>query len=442
MLNRFSIIFLMLILSGVSFSQQPAQSRSDLEKERAAIQKQIEDVTQSLNETKRNRKETLGQLALLQRKLRLREAAIQNISAQVNYIQNDMNQSWREILNLRKELDTLKIQYEESVVYAYKNRSNYDFLNFIFSASSFNDAVKRVEYLKSYRAYREERAQNIARTQVLLQSKIAGLRVQREEKDVVLKKQNKEKEVLEDEKKEKDQFVSKLKSRERELQKDLAVKKRQDGKLQAALRAAINREVAKASAEEKKRNADNAANAKANNIRENGNNSANPTSNTASVTKATVLKAKTTSALAATPEGKIISDNFKMNQGRLPWPVEVGHITIPFGDYKVDGINVHGNNPGITIGTQVGISVKAIFDGEVSSVFHVEGTSVVLIRHGKYFSSYSNLASVNVAKGENVKAGQVIGKAGDNADGDGEVQLIIMTDENRNLNPEQWIRRR
>jgi murein hydrolase activator len=442
MLKPFSGIFFMLVLSTTVFSQQPAQSRSDLEKERAAIQKQIEDVTQTLNETKRNRKETLGQLALLQRKLRLREAAIQNINAQVNYIQNDMNQSWREILKLRKELDTLKIQYEESVVYAYKNRSNYDFLNFIFSASSFNDAVKRVEYLKSYRAYREERAQNIARTQVLLQSKIDGLKIKREEKDVVLKKQNKEKEVLEDEKKEKDQFVSKLKSRERELQKDLAVKKRQDGKLQAALRAAINREVAKAASEEKKRMAENAVAAKTNSNKENDNTTVNPATKPGNIANTPAVRHKTTSALAATPEGKIISDNFKMNQGRLPWPVEVGHITIPFGDYKIDGINVHGNNPGITIGTQVGISVKAIFDGEVSSVFHVEGTSVVLIRHGKYFTSYSNLASVNVTKGENVKAGQVVGKAGDNADGDGEVQLIIMTDDNRNLNPEQWIRRK
>jgi septal ring factor EnvC (AmiA/AmiB activator) len=441
MLKPFSGIFLLTVLSVTLFSQQPAQSRSDLEKERAAIQKQIEDVTQTLNETKRNRKETLGQLALLQRKLRLREAAIQNINAQVNYIQNDMNQSWREILKLRKELDTLKIQYEESVVYAYKNRSNYDFLNFIFSAASFNDAVKRVEYLKSYRAYREERAQNIARTQVLLQSKIDGLKIKREEKDVVLKKQNKEKEVLEDEKKEKDQFVSKLKSRERELQKDLAVKKRQDGKLQAALRAAINREVAKAASEEKKRIAENVANEKANS-KENNNITASPATKPGNIANVPVAKPKTTSFLGATPEGKIISDNFKTNQGRLPWPVEVGHITIPFGDYKIDGINVHGNNPGITIGTQVGISVKAIFDGEVSSVFHVEGTSVVLIRHGKYFTSYSNLASVNVTKGESVKAGQVVGKAGDNADGDGEIQLIIMTDDNRNLNPEQWIRRK
>jgi septal ring factor EnvC (AmiA/AmiB activator) len=249
--------------------------------------------------------------------------------------------------------------------------------------------------------------------------------------------------VLEDEKKEKDQFVSKLKSRERELRKDLTIKKRQDGKLQAALRAAINREVKLArdreTAEEKRRVAENAANAKTNSNKENDN--ANPVTKPSN-NSTTAIKPKTTSALAATPEGKIISENFKINQGRLPWPVEVGHITIPFGPYKIEGINVIGDNPGVTIGTQIGISVKSIFDGEVSSVFHVEGTSVVLIRHGKYFTSYSNLSSVNVTKGENVKVGQVLGKAGENSDGDGEITLIIMNDENRNLNPEQWIRRK
>ena len=256
MLKKAFTGLLFLFFTAASSAQSPAQSRSDLEKERASIQKEMEDVKRSLDETKKNRKETIGQLALLQRKLRLRQAAIQNINGQINLIQGDMNLSWHEILKLRKELDTLRKQYEESVVYAYKNRSNYDFLNFIFSASSFNDALKRVEYLKSYRAYREERAENIRKTQVLLQNKIDGLKVKRVEKDMVLQKQNKERVALDDEKKEKDQFVSKLKSREKELQKDLATKKRQDGKLQNALSAAINREIKlakdKAVAEEKK----------------------------------------------------------------------------------------------------------------------------------------------------------------------------------------------
>ena len=441
MLKPFCGIILLLGLFLTSFSQQPGQSKAELEKESAAIRKQIEDVKQSLDETKRNRKETLGQLSLLQRKLRLREAAIQNISAQVNLIQNDMNQSWRDILKLRKELDTLKIQYAQSVVYAYKNRSNYDFLNFIFSASNFNDAVKRVAYLKSYRAYREERADNIARTQVVLQSKIDGLKVKREEKDVVLKKQNSEKQVLEDEKREKDQFVSKLKSRERELQKDLTIKKRQDGKLQAALKAAINREIKLArdreAADEKKR----VAEEKANNAKEaNSNNAENLAAKPNNITAPVKKKS---SPLPLTPEGAIVSENFEKNKGRLPWPVEAGHISIPFGPYRVEGLNnLISNSPGITIETQVGIPVKVIFDGDVASVFNIEGSSVVLVRHGKYFTSYSNLASVNVAKGDKVKTGQVIGKAGENTDGNGEIQLIILNDDNRNLSPEQWLRRK
>src|SRR5258708_7208133 len=231
-------IFVLLMASFCS-AQAPTQSRSDLEKERAAIQKEIEDVKRSLDETHKNKRETLGQLALLQRRLHLRESAIQNINAQINVIQGNMNESWREILKLRRELDTLRIQYAESIVFAYKNRSSYDFLNFIFSATSFNDAVKRIEYLKSYRAYREERAENIRRTQDLLQGKIDGLKVTRLEKDEVLKKQNKERAILEDEKKEKDAVVNKLKSQEKELKKEMVAKQKQDQKLSGAIAAAI-----------------------------------------------------------------------------------------------------------------------------------------------------------------------------------------------------------
>src|SRR5580692_2669792 len=177
-------------------AQSPTQSRSELEKERASIQKEIEDVKRSLDETHKNRKQTLGQLALLQKRLRLRELAIANINKQLNFIQADMNNSWSEIIKLKKELDTLRKQYAESVIYAYENRTNYDFLNFIFAASNFNDAVKRFEYLKSYRTYREQRADNILKTQVLLQNKIDGLKIKRIEKEEALLMQSREKQVL------------------------------------------------------------------------------------------------------------------------------------------------------------------------------------------------------------------------------------------------------
>src|SRR5580693_2525215 len=238
---RKQVFLLIIIFYSVNtcLAQAPTQNRSDLEKERASIQKEIEDVKRSLDITHKNRKQTLGQLALLQKRLRLRELAIANINQQLNFIQADMNNSWSEIIKLKKELDTLRKQYAESVIYAYENRTNYDFLNFIFAASNFNDAVKRFEYLKSYRTYREQRADNILKTQALLENKINGLKMKSLEKDEALLMQSREKQVLEVEKKEKDITFEQLLSHEKELKREMNLKKRKDQKLGNAIAAAI-----------------------------------------------------------------------------------------------------------------------------------------------------------------------------------------------------------
>ncbi|MGZ5247446.1 MAG: murein hydrolase activator EnvC family protein [Flavitalea sp.] len=427
------IFSLILLLSLFAFSGM-AQSRSELEKQRNDIQRQIEDVKRTLNQTQKNRKASLGQLALLQRKLKLREAAINNINKQINSIQGNINNSRGEITKLKKDLDTLKMQYAKSVVYAYRNRNNYDFLNFIFSAQSFNDALKRVEYLKTYRRFREQHASNILTTQELLQKKIAGLESARKEKSQVLTSAEKEKMVLVEEKKEKDQFVAQLKSKERELNKELVAKKRADDKLRSAIRAAIEREARLARLRELEELKKKEALAKANAAK----NPAPATTTASAPEKKEVAAApKKTSVFEATPEGMIVSDNFEKNKGRLPWPVEQGIIKTPFGNYGIEGTKIVGNNPGITIETASGASVKSVFDGDVSSVFDIEGVSVVLVRHGKYFTTYSGLSTVSVSKGAKVKAGQVIGKAGP----EGEIDFLLLQ-ENRNQNPETWLRRK
>ena len=430
-----TILFTLAALNGV-FAQ--TQSRAELEKQRAEIQEEIASVKRSLDQTTKNRKASLGQLALLQKKLRLREAAIKNVSKQIDYIDNNITQSRKEIENLKMDLDTLRTEYEKSVVYAYKNRSSYDFLTFIFAATSFNDALKRVEYLKSYRKYREEQASTIKNTQALLQKKISGLERSRKEKDEVLAKQEKQKMDLVDEKKEKDVVVKRLRTREKELSRELSNKQKADNKLRASIKAAINREIRlarqKALEEEKRRKAAAIA--------------ANPAereaiakAETPAASPATTETAASKSIFEATPEGVIISDNFEKNKGKLPWPVEKGNIKIPFGTYSIAGTKLRGTNPGLTLETDQGSSVKSIFDGEVISVFDVEGESNVLIRHGKYFTTYGNLASSSVSKGDQVKSGQVIGKAGSNSDGNGEIEFLLLL-ENKNLDPASWIRRR
>ncbi len=407
-----------------------AQNSDDLRKQQAEIQKEINELKQSLGNTQKNKKASLGQLALVQKKIRLREQAINNISTQIDMIQGTINQSRNDINRLKKELDTLKAQYEKSVVYAYKNRSNYDFLNFVFSAASFNDAVKRVEYLKTYRNYRQQQAENIRNTQQLLQQKIVSLESTKKEKDDVLQKQEKEKMVLLDERKEKDEVVSKLKAREKEINKELTAKAKADKKLRDGIAAAVRREMDKARAAA-------AAAAKKEEAAAKAANTGVSKENTTTTAKPT----KTKSVLEATPEGAIVSADFEKNKGRMPWPLEKANIKIHFGNYAVEGTSVKGNNPGLTFETDPGASVKSIFEGEVNAIFDVDGSTTVLIKHGKYFTAYGNLSSAAVSKGQKINAGQTIGRASTNEDGNGEIEFVLMQ-ENKNLNPEPWIKRR
>lgn len=467
MLKMMFSCFLLVVVSVAVLAQQPQQqpgSSDELKRKQSEIQREIDDLRTTLKATKKNTKAGLLQLAMVQKKLRLREQAIGNINQQINIIEGTIGKSKNEIGRLKTELDTLKEQYAKNIVYAYKNRSNYDFLNFIFSAASFNDALRRVQYLRAYRLYREEQASTIKNTQVLLQDKIAGLESSRKEKDAVLQKQEKQKIELEGEKKEKNEILGKLKEREKEISKELTSKQKADLKLKVAIRAAIDREIkiarekamaearvreaAEAKAREEARARDEAKakerekeNAEAAAKKPATTEPANPAT-TAPVTAVVPKKeVKKESVFEATPEGSRISGSFENNKGRLPWPIEKGEVKIHFGTYSIEGTKLRGNNPGITLATEAGSVVKAVFEGEVSRIFDIDGNWSVLIRHGKYFTVYSNLSSVSVSKDQKVSAGQALGRAAVNDEGNGEIEFLLMQ-ENRNLDPESWIRRR
>lgn len=445
------------------------QTSADLKKKQADIQNEIDDLRKSLDETKKYKKESLGQLALIQRKLRLREQQVSLVNQQINAIQGNINQNWREIVKLRGELDTLKIQYEKSVVYAYKNRSNYDFLNFLFSASSFNDALKRVAYLKSYRAYREQQAENYRTTQDMLQQKISSLNSNKKQKNEALEEQTKQRAVLEEDKKEQDVVVNKLKTREKELNKDMTDKRKQDIALRNAINAAIRREIEaarkKAMAEEaaarKAAEAKKAADAeaakkatelaKANNApKTNPNAPATtnpPATTTPSTTTVTTVPAKPKPATNYNSfereETRAMSESFEKNKGNLPWPMASGIVTMHFGRQNYGGVVTY-DNPGITIEASTGSSVKAVFDGEVLAVTSVGPVEAVIVQHGKYITSYSNLSSTSVSKGQAIKMGQVLGKLAEKEDNRGELEFlitnVISNDRSVNLDPEKWLR--
>lgn len=440
--NIFSALLLCLFAFNAS-----AQTREELEKQRQQLKKDIEETEKLLNSNKAKTKESLAALSLVNKKVELQDRVIDNINKDLRLLDNNIYSIQRDINRYDRLLDTLKKEYAKSMVYAYKNRGNYEFLNFIFSASSFNDAIKRIAYLKSYRNYQEIQGENILRTQEMRKNRVADLTGSKRQKSTTLQTQSKEMAVLETQKKEKDQIVNELKKQGKTLNNQIAAKKKQMQKVSNAIAAAIKKAqeearkeaMAKAAADEKRRKeAEKSSTAKNTDTKETG-------STTTSTTKTVIPRkapapVKTAESVLLNSENIALNANFEKNRGTLPWPVDKGYVMMHWGANKLpSGSDINLTN--ITIATDVGAAVKAVFDGTVSKILSIDDMQVVIVQHGKYFTTYSNLSSASVSVGQDIKTGQSVGRAAANMEGIGAIDFFL-SNEKGEMDPEKWLKRR
>jgi septal ring factor EnvC (AmiA/AmiB activator) len=446
MIRIFSFFIFASLISLNSFAQP--QTREELERQRQQLKKEIEETEKQLKKNQAQTRENLLQFNLINRKVNLQDKIIDNINRDLSILNNNMYSISKDIRKYDKLLDTLKQEYAKSMVYAYKNRSNYDFLNFIFSASNFNDAMKRISYLKSYRTYREMQGQNIVRTQTLRKKRMNDLSYAKTEKNEVLDVQSKEMTVLETQKKEKDRVLNELKKQGKQLNKQIAAKQKQMQKVNNAIAAAIRKAqeearkeaLAKAAAEKERlrKLADAEAKAKANNAKTNTD-PAKTTPPKITTTKPAPEPVKRESVLL-NDNNIALNNSFEKNRGSLPWPLDRGVVLMHYGANTLPSGTVM-NVTSVTISSEVGTSVKAVFDGTVTAVQPVEDMTVVIIQHGRYFTTYSNLTGVTVQKGQQIKTGQTLGRVAVNFDGVGAIDFYI-SNETSNYDPEKWLRRR
>ena len=437
----FSII---LTFFGMAAFAQP-QTREELEKQRMQLKKEIEETENLLNSNKSQTKENLLQYNLISKKVNLQDKVIDNINKDLNRLDDNMYLISKDINRYNKLLDTLKQEYAKSMVYAYKNRSSYDFLNFIFSASNFNDALKRVAYLKSYRTFREMQGENIVRTQELRRKRVVDLGEAKQEKTEVLQVQSKEMALLQTQKKEKDQIIAQLKKQGKQLNKQIAAKQKQMQKVNNAIAAAIKRAqeearkeaLAKAAAEKERLRKEAEKNDKSTTPDKSG---TSTTKSTEKATKSETKPAPKMESVLLNSENIALNASFERNRGTLPWPLDRGLVLMHYGNNTLPSGTVM-DVTSITISSEIGSTVKAVFDGTVSAVQQVEDMMVVIVQHGRYFTTYSNLSGVTVKKGQDIKTGQSLGRVAANFDGIGAIDFYI-SNESSNYDPEKWLRRR
>ncbi|NDC77662.1 MAG: hypothetical protein EBZ67_07300 [Chitinophagia bacterium] len=442
-LRRLALAWLLALPMLIAAQTQP---KEELEKRRRQIEAEIQQLQAQQKELSRSKKTSVAQLNLVQSRLRSRFAIIDNLNDELRLIDETIFTNNREIYRLRRHLDTLRDQYARTLEYSYKNRSSHDMLNFLFTSASFNDAFKRAAYLKSYRHYREDQARNIIRTSAELQATIGRLSRNKEEKSSALQEQNRQKEILEEEKREKARVVNEIKARERDLSKELIAKRKTLNDLSRSIRLLVQKEIDRARMEREaadrrlREDAALAAKAKAAGAAS-GKNATTPVPVREEPVAPATATTRKSAELENTPEVTRVSVGFENNRRNIPWPVDIGTVTSGFGRRKIEGTSLYEENIGITIQTKEGQTVKAVFEGVVTSVFDVDGSATVTIQHGKYFTTYYNLSVVGVAKGARVSMGQSIGKAGANDYGDGEIIFVVNVEKDF-VDPMNWLKAR
>lgn len=402
-IKRFHITLVFaLLLSCFAVSAQSDRQKK-LEAQRKQMLREIKEMNVLLFSKKKEEKSAITLIEDLNYKVSTRKNLIRITNEQANLLTREINTNQKEITSLRTQLQELKDDYAAMVVKSYKSKSEQSKVMFLLSSDNFQQAYKRLQYIKQYRAYQKEQGEAIKSKTKELQERNIQLSKQKEDKKKLIEENRIAKRQLEKEVKEREVLMASIKSDMSKFAAQIKKKKQEADKLDRE----INRLVREAIA---------ASNKKAG-------------------------KKSSTGNFVLTPANKKLAVNFEANKGKLGWPVTRGVIKAKFGKGRsLTDSSVEVNNPGVKIATEKNAEVKAVFNGEVSRVVIVKnGNPAIIIRHGNYLTIYTNLSKIKVKSGEKVKTGQVIGEVFTSKT-TGEALLGFRIYKNsQKLNPQYWL---
>jgi septal ring factor EnvC (AmiA/AmiB activator) len=389
------LIFVLLVFINPAL---PQEDHKQLEAKRKKLESEIEFTNQLIENTQASRSLTISELRLINKKIDQREELVLTLQKEISYINSQISSTESSINSLNEELEILKKDYAKVVYFAYKHKTSYNKLIFVFSADDLNQAYQRLRYLDQVSDYIKKESENIKNKEQVKTRELELLTAQKVEKRDLLNKESKQLSALENEQSSKSTLVSNLSKKEKQLKADVMDIEKEEAKLQKRIKEIIAHEI-KASS-----------------------------------------KAAAGAGYELTPAEQLLSESFESNKGILPWPIERGVVSETFGVHQHPVLkNVKTQNNGINILTSPDIEARAIFKGKVVSVTTITSSNIaVIIKHGEYFSVYSNLDEVFVNQGGQVDTKQLIGKIHTNLKGKTELHFEVWKGKEIQ-NPEYWI---
>lgn len=390
-------IFCLLIFSQLILSQT---TRKQLESQKAAIQKELQQINELLFKNNKQKAETFSDIEKLSLKIERKQEFIKLTNKQINLLNKDLQENQKKQDQFSIELSQVRSAYKEIILQSYKARSGKNRLMFILSSETFFQAFKRTQYIKQYAVFRRAQANKISKLSEELNKIKEELNERKQIKQQLLNDNRLTQKSLENEKKQADEIAFRLRKEEKKYKKNILAKQRERTRIDKQIDKLIRDAIAASNKSKEK-----------------------------------------SDSFTLTPEAIALEKNFELNKGKLPWPVSRGVVIQKFGTQPhpvVKTAKIKSN--GIVIATETSAKVKTVFKGKVLSVLSFKGSNpTILIQHGNYITAYKNLYKVFVAKGDDLQSGEVIGEVFTNSStGESSIQFSIFK-RTTALNPLSWI---
>lgn len=373
------------------------QTKTDLEKRKESTARELQMARELLNKTQNQKTQSIKRVALLNRGIESRENLIRSIFQEVDLLDKKIADLEYEIERIKKNIAKGKEEYAHIIYSVYKNHTEEEKVMYLLASESINQFYQRIKYMKYLKEYREDKISELQMMTDQMETRTHEMMLAREEKAALLTEKEVENRQLIRERSQRNGLIRQLSQDEQRIKREIQEKERIRKELEEKIRKIIEEEARKTSSN--------------------------------------------TLFSSLTPEQKLVGNNFLTNKGRLPWPVERGVITAKFGvvDHPVlSGVKI--NNNGIDISSNTGAKARAVYDGEVTSVFAILGANyAVIVMHGEYLSVYQNLVELKVNVGDKVKAKQELGTIHSEANEDMAVLHLQIWKSKDILNPDEWL---
>lgn len=338
----------------------------------------------------------IDKLLLIGEQIRKQKEIIYIINRELKLLTEEINVEENKIKDLNINLEKQRDEYAALIYYASLNMNVQRNMIFILSADNFNKAYKRIIYLKQLTDFRKQRSNEIKENIIKVDSSILFLTDLKKEKEILVKNKASELDSLNIIKKQLNKIINKNNSDSKKVEIQLKKEKEKKSEIIKIVKERIEEE-------EKK--------------------------STIIVSKNKELKGN-------------ITQKFRDKKRWHIWPLKKCVVLHRFGDYHHPKFsNIIVKNDGIEIGAKGDNNVHSIFEGVVSSIVPIpgDGTSII-IKHGDFYSVYSKIDKINIAAGDVVTKGQIIGKMPKNKN---MAKMIFQIwYKKQKLNPELWLKKR